>query len=188
MARITVGRAFVLGRRRREAFVLEQQLGQQKMHARRARIRRKGIEIDAVPAHCFLIVLALLGLLRNGVVVARQFFEMRPHVRQHALVHRHAVHPLKLALDSVAHDEFLLRFERERGKTRLLISLNDPGLHERRLGVRWIAARERVECMGAVLDALLFEIQFTELLIYAKFVLAPRWRRETGRTAGGTHR
>src|SRR6267143_2833626 len=111
---------------------------------------------------------------------------MRLHVRQHALVYRHAVHPLKLALDSVAHDEFLLRFERERGKTCLLIGLNDPVLHERRLGVRWIAARERVECMGPVLDALLLEIQLTELLIYAKFVLAPRGSREISRNRVGS--
>src|SRR5258705_5781445 len=118
------------------------------------------------------------ALLRDGVVVARQLFEVRLDERQHALVDERAVHPLKLALDSVAHDELLLRFERQRGETRLLIGLNHPRLHERRLGIRGIAARERVECMGPVLDALLLEIQLTELLVYAKLVLAPRLCRE----------
>src|SRR5688572_4734787 len=101
--RITVGGLLVLDRGLLELRVLEQQLAQQEVVARGVGLAREAGDDVAVPANRFLVVAAGLGLLRAGVIVARELREARLDQRLR-LVPTLGVGLAKFAVHAIAAD------------------------------------------------------------------------------------
>ena len=170
---VAVGHLLVLDSRLGPARVLVQQLAQQEVVARGVGLTGEAGDDVAVPAHRFLVVGAGLGLLRAGVIVARQLGQPGLHQRL-GLVPAFGVGLAELAVDAIAADVFALGVERQRGQAALLVDVDDLRLQQRRLRMHRVALDEGGVSVCRVLDAVLLDVELAELLVDAELVaLAP---------------
>ncbi len=152
------------------ARAFEQQVGQQQPRGRRLRRRVEAVEVLAVPAHGCVAIGVTALLLRERVVMLRQVEQVRLHGSADARIDvGPALRPVGAAR-AVEFDQFLLRFEHQRGEPGLAISLGRLAEQDRRLGVPRLPARERPIDFGAVLESLLLDVQVAQRAIQTRLV------------------
>ena len=170
--RVVVCGLVVLDRCAGEAAVVVEQFGEQELEARGFAVLRERGHDFAVPARGLVDVGRGLALLRSGVVVARQFGQVRLDQRLRRGLPGAVVGAAKLARRAVALHVLLLCAHRQRGQAAAFVDADHARLQHRGLGMQRLASGESAEGVGGILGPVLLDVELAELLVHAKLVRA----------------